>query len=146
MDKNILVTRPTRAWIVFLSRTTPGASHDKRVLDEAALRFPTHTVLETDTAFLGYTAANLHLIHPKRAPKGRACSTLDRIANRLKASARVAVEHILASVKRLQILSSVLRNLTDGFSDRVMEIGCGLHNLRTAFRQPHRMTAEIYSQ
>ena len=56
--------------------------------------------------------------------------------NRIFSSARITVEHVLSGVKRLRIVKEVLRNSKVGFSDRVMEIACALHNWRTVFRQP----------
>ena len=60
----------------------------------------------------------------------------DQHCNGLLSSARITVEHSLAGVKRLRIVKAVLRNSTAGFSDRIMEIACALHNWRTHSRQP----------
>ncbi len=49
---------------------------------------------------------------------------------------RVVVEHVLAGVKRCRIVKDVLRLTTEGMSDVVMEIACGLHNLRVSCRHP----------
>jgi hypothetical protein len=56
--------------------------------------------------------------------------------NRLIAGCRIAVEHVIAGVKRCRIVKDTFRNLKVGFSDRVMEVACGLHNLRMTFRHP----------
>ena len=60
----------------------------------------------------------------------------DQILNQIFASARVIVENVIAGVKRCRIVKDVLRLTTDGISDRVMEIACGLHNLRVSCRHP----------
>ena len=60
----------------------------------------------------------------------------DQFLNRLFASARVVVEHVIGGVKRCRIVKDVLRLTREGISDRVMEIACGLHNLRMACRHP----------
>ena len=49
---------------------------------------------------------------------------------------RVIAEHVIAGVKRLRIVKDVLRNTKEGFADLVMEIACGLHNLRVTLRVP----------
>lgn len=49
---------------------------------------------------------------------------------------RVAVEHILAGVKRVRIVKDRFRNTKPRFADRVMLIACGLHNLRQSVRHP----------
>jgi len=60
----------------------------------------------------------------------------DRFLNHRIASARVVVENVLAGVKRGRIVKDVLRLTTEGLSDLVMEIACGLHNLRVNCRHP----------
>ena len=61
-------------------------------------------------------------------------STVERLSNRMKAKARVGIEHIMASIKRCRSVKDVWRNTVAGFSDLVMEVACGLHNLRVDFR------------
>ena len=60
----------------------------------------------------------------------------DRFLNHLISRARVVVENGLAGVKRCRIVKDVLRLTTEGISDLVMEIACGLHNLRVSCRHP----------
>src|SRR5436190_102498 len=72
---------------------------------------------------------------PKK-PKGQELSVEARFLNRLLSSARVVVENVLAGVKRCRIVKDVLRLTTEGSSDLVMEIACGLHNLRVSCRHP----------
>jgi hypothetical protein len=60
----------------------------------------------------------------------------ERLLNRIFSSARVVVEHAIAGIKRCRIVKDVLRLTQAGISDRVMEIACGLHNLRVSCRHP----------
>jgi hypothetical protein len=60
----------------------------------------------------------------------------DQLLHHLFSSARVVVEHVIAGVKRCRIVKDVLRLTKDGMSDLVMEIACGLHNLRVSCRHP----------
>jgi hypothetical protein len=60
----------------------------------------------------------------------------EQLLNHLFSSARVVVENVLAGVKRCRIVKEVLRLTTAGISDLVMEIACGLHNLRVSCRHP----------
>ena len=48
----------------------------------------------------------------------------------------MVVEHVIAGVKRCRIVNGVLRLTKDGISGLVMEIACGLHNLRVSCRYP----------
>ena len=63
-------------------------------------------------------------------------SVSHHLLNHLFSSARVVVENVLAGVKRCRIVKDVLRLTKDGVSDLVMEIACGLHNLRVSWRHP----------
>ena len=60
----------------------------------------------------------------------------DKFFNHLFSSARVVVENVIAGVKRCRIVKDVFRLTTDGLSDLVMEIACGLHNFRVSCRHP----------
>ena len=60
----------------------------------------------------------------------------DRFLNPRISSARVVVENVLAGVKRCRMVKDVLRLTTEGISDLVMEMACGLHNLRVSCRHP----------
>ena len=43
---------------------------------------------------------------------------------------------MIAGVKRCRIVKDVFRLTIEGMSDLVMEIACGLHNLRVSCRHP----------
>ncbi len=62
-------------------------------------------------------------------------SVVDKLLNKLCSSVRIVVENVIAGVKRCRIVKDLLRLTKDGISDRVMEIACGLHNLRVTCRQ-----------
>ena len=62
----------------------------------------------------------------------------EKFYNPIFSSVRVVVEHVLAGVKRGRLVKDVLRLTTEGISDVVMEIACGLHNLRVSCRHPLR--------
>ncbi len=60
----------------------------------------------------------------------------ERWLNRIISGVRIVVEHAIAGVKRCRIVRDVLRLRRAGISDRVMEVACGLHNLRVSCRHP----------
>jgi len=60
----------------------------------------------------------------------------EKVLNGILSSERVVVEHVIAGVKRCRIVKDELRLTLTGLSDRVMEIACGLHNLRVCHRHP----------
>jgi hypothetical protein len=59
-----------------------------------------------------------------------------KFLNHLISSVRIIVEHVLAGVKRCRIVKDVWRLTKAGISDLVLEIACGLHNLRVSCRHP----------
>ena len=72
----------------------------------------------------------------RQKPQGQEWSVEDRFLNHLISSACVVVENVIAGVKRCRIVKDVLRLTIEGSSDLVMEIACGLHNLRVSCRHP----------
>jgi DDE superfamily endonuclease len=122
--------------VVYLSVTEVGKKHDKKLADEAAIVYPAHSTLGKDTGFQGYQPPAVLTWQPKKKPKGQPLSESDQWLNAWLASARIVVEHTLAGVKRCHIVKDVFRNTKPGFTDRVMEVACGLHNLRVHFRHP----------
>ena len=133
-DKNVILADERTRQVVYLSQTQVGKTHDKQVADQEAIRYPAGTRLTKDLGFQGYEPANVWTIQPKKQGRGGFLGTADRLANRLIASARIVVEHVIAGVKRCRIVKDVFRNTKQGFSDLVMHIACALHNLRTDFR------------
>jgi len=61
-------------------------------------------------------------------------SAAEKRTNRRISQVRVRVEHALAGVKRSRVVKDVLRSTKEDFSDLVMVLACGLHNLRVQHR------------
>ncbi len=59
-----------------------------------------------------------------------------KFLNKLISGVRIVVENVICGVKRCRIVKEPLRLTKEKISDLVMEIACGLHNLRVTFRQP----------
>lgn len=132
--KNLVVTAQRR--VLYLGPTAPGAQADKTLAEQAALRWPPGTRLVADGGFAGYEPAGGEILRPFKKPRGRPLDGFLREWNRQLAGLRVGVEHVLAGVKRCRIVLDPLRNWRAGFDDAVMEIACGLHNLRELYRRP----------
>jgi hypothetical protein len=123
----ILVNEHTER-VDYLSRTYCGKTHDKKIADCEAIHYPPHATLDKDTGFQGYEPAGILTFQPRKKPKGQALGIADLFFNRLISSARIRVEHVIASVKRCRIVKDVFRNTTEGMSDLVMCVACALHN------------------
>ena len=134
--KHLLVAHLEQRRISFLSKVVGGKKHDKKLADESDLTFPRNSLLEQDTGFQGYNPDDVLIIQPKKKPRKKELTIGEKFVNRCISSDRVLIENIIASVKRCRIVKDIFRNWKDGFSDLVMLIACGLHNLRTDSRQP----------
>src|SRR6266446_3274741 len=134
-DKNILLVNEPTTKVVYLGPTVAGKKHDKKAADEGEIAYPTNATLDKDPGFQGYEPAGVLTQQPKK-PKGQELSVADRFLNHLISRARVVVENVIAGVKRCRIVKDVLRLTKAGISDLVMEIACGLHNLRVSCRHP----------
>jgi len=64
-------------------------------------------------------------------------SVAEKFCNRVISGIRIVVENVIAGVKRCRIVKEQLRLTKADISDVVMEIACGLHNLRVICRQPY---------
>ncbi len=135
-DKNLVLVNARSGKVVYLSPTQVGKKHDKQQADAAAIVYPPYATLGKDTGFQGYQPLRVLAWQPKKKPKGRQLDIADKFFNTLLSSARIVVEHTLAGVKRSRIVKDLFRNTKLGFTDKVMEVACALHNLRVHFRHP----------
>lgn len=134
--KNHLVAHPESRRVCYLSKTVPGKKHDKKLADESEMQFPPLSLLEQDTGFQGFGPDAVIVLQPKKKPKGKELSHAEKFINRCVSSGRIVAEHVIAGVKRCRIVKDVLRNWKSDFDDLIMELACGLHNLRVTMRSP----------
>lgn len=120
--------------VKYLSPTHEGKKHDKKIADEEKIRVPIGGDLYQDTGFQGFAIPEVNNHQPKKKPKGKELASGDKIINRMISRTRVGVEHVIASIKRLQIVKSVFRSVQDNHEDHVMLLACGLHNFRMNYR------------
>lgn len=132
--KNLVASAHRR--VLFLGKTQPGSQHDKTLFDQARLRCPAGTKLVGDSGLAGCTLTGAEWLRPVKKRRGQKRDPFFRRWNRQLARRRVEVEHVLAGVQRCRIVLDPLRNWKSGFADAVMEIACGLHNLRELCRRP----------
>ena len=133
MKNNLIIDMEERL-VRYLSQTFAGRVHDKRICDEEGYTFPPGCVLFKDTGFQGFEPEKICTYQPKKKPRNHELSAEEKAENQMISSIRILVEHVIGSVKRCRIVHDVLRNTKAHFDDLVMEIACGLHNFRTAWR------------
>jgi len=66
-DKNVVVVQAKTTRVGYLSQTYAGKTHDKKIADSEALRYPRHTILYKDTGFQGYEPAVGQTRQPKKS-------------------------------------------------------------------------------
>jgi hypothetical protein len=129
--KNLVISDKKRK-VGFLGKTAAGSKHDIVLYKESnvARHIPKNVRQNVDLGFLGVKKEYpCHLYSmPKKKPKGRELSAVDKKQNKVKSRRRVIVENALAGVKRLRIVSDVFRNIKKNFDDQVMFLACGLWN------------------
>jgi hypothetical protein len=131
--KNLLVSQQQNR-ILYLSATVAGSMHDKALADEMELEFLPQQSLLLDLGFIGYEPEGAQTLLPIKKLRHRELAEVDKCYNRLLASVRVKVEHVMAGVKRIRIVKDKIRLHGELIRDSVMLIACGLHNLRIAHR------------
>lgn len=131
--KNLLVSNQQNQ-ILYLSPTVAGSMHDKALADEMELKFLPQQSLLLDLGFVGYQPEGAQTILPCKKPAKGELSAYDKLYNRVLASVRVRVEHVMASVKRIRIVKDRIRLKGELIRDQLMLIACGLHNLRIHHR------------
>ena len=134
-DKNLVLVNQNSGKVVYLSETVTGKKHDKKMADEAQIAYPQGAILAKDSGFQGYEPEGVFTLQPKKT-RGAELSAADKLLNGVLSSSRVKVEHAIAGLKRSRIVKDVLRLTRTDISDQVMEIACGLHNLRVSSRHP----------
>lgn len=127
--KNNLLTLPDRK-IKWLSRTYYGSVHDKKICDEQPLNLPNGIRLWQDTGFLGHCPEGIEILMPAKKPKGKELTEGQRIRNKEISRFRILVEHAIGGAKRCRIVKDRFRCHKFQFDDLIMELACGLHNLR----------------
>jgi hypothetical protein len=115
-----------------LSDTYPGSVHDKRMADDHPYALPADSWLFQDLGFLAFSLDGVETLTPFKKPKGGQLTQAQKGYNRLLASLRIRIEHVICSVKRYRIVKEICRLRVVGSRDAVMEIACSLHNFRIA--------------
>lgn len=71
-DKNVLVVNAKSTRVGYLSQTSAGKIHDKKIVDTEAIRYPRAAILYKDTGFQGYAPKVHQTQQAKKSPaRGR---------------------------------------------------------------------------
>ena len=120
--------------ILYLSGTQEGSRADKTIADFANYQLPQRSRLLQDLGFLAFSVDGVELLQPLKKPRGAELSEEQKASNQAFSRRRVRIEHVISGVKRCRMLKDRIRLHRGGIRDLVMEVACGLHNLRLRFR------------
>ena len=84
--------------------------------------------------FQGFVVPDVVIQQPTKKPRGSELTSEQKVDNRRIASEKMRIEYTMCSVKRCRIIKDKIRYWQDTLRDLVMEIACGLHNLRLRHR------------
>ena len=121
--------------ILYLSDTYEGSVHDKKICDEEPFEFKQEIELLQDLGYQGHTPKNAVIQMPVKSSKYKKLTEEEKKDNKVKSSRRVTIEHAISGVKRCRIVKDTFRYRRYGYDDLVMELACGLHNLRLYHRK-----------
>lgn len=128
VKNNVITDRDGR--VLYLSGTFEGKKADKAIADEEGYGFPPGSTVYQDKGFQGHAPPGVQVKQPKKKPRGGELSEQEKASNQEINRERVRVEHAIGGVKVFRIVSDVFRNWKQGYDDAVMEIACGLNNVR----------------
>jgi hypothetical protein len=110
--------------------------HDFKLFKQSRLPIKKETNIKVDTGYLGLSALHANTDIPKKKSKFHPLTKEDKVANKLKASARITVEHVNAKIKTFKILGEKYRNRRKRFGLRFNLI-CSLINSDRKFGINH---------
>ena len=106
--------------------------HDFKLFKESRLPIRKETNIKVDTGYLGLASLHRNTDMPKKRSKLHPLTKEDKIANSLKAKARIIVEHVNARIKTFKIFGERYRNRRKRFGLRFNLI-CALVNFDRGF-------------
>ena len=119
-----------RQYLHYLSPTCPGRQHDKALADEFPIELPQGSSLKQDLGFMGHHPEGVIVEMPFKKPRNKELAFSQKLYNQILAGTRIVVEHANSGLKRLRMVKDQIRLHSSDLRDRVMEVACGLHNLR----------------
>jgi hypothetical protein len=106
--------------------------HDKKIADNSQVTLPENSALLQDTAYQSYTIDGVTILEPTKKSKKKPLSIFMKVVNCMISRSRVYIEHVIGSVKRCRAVGEKARLQGAERRDLLMEVCCGLHNLRLA--------------
>ena len=112
---------------IICTATSINNIHDFKLFKESRLPIKKDIKIGVDSGYQGIKALHANTDIPKKKSKLHPLTVGDKIANKVKAMARIVVEHVNARLKTFKILSEKYRNRRKRFGLRFNLI-CALVN------------------
>src|ERR1700757_4358698 len=106
--KNVLLVNAL-LFILFLSDTYGGRTHEKPIVDATPYPLPAGSRLLQDLGFLAFTLPEGRILMPTKKPRGEELTREQQRANQALNQRRLRIEHVNSSVKRCRIVKDRLR-------------------------------------
>lgn len=103
---------------IICAHTSINTMHDFKLFKESRLPIRKETKVSVDNGYLGILSIHANSELPKKKSKHHPLTKEDKLANKAKASARIAVEHVNARLKTFKILGEKYRNRRKRFGLR----------------------------
>ena len=93
-----------------------GKVHDFQLFKSSKIHLKTGAQLTAEIGYQGLTKLHANSVLPKKSSKNSPLSKQDRKQKRNISRKRIAVEHVIALIKRFRIISERYRHRRKGFS------------------------------
>ena len=104
IKNNLLCTNNLK--IVWLSSTYEGHVHDKKICDEEPLLLPRGIRIWQDTGFIGHRPDGVEICMPRKKPKGKELTAVEKQENKRISGIRIKVEHAIGGMKKCRIVKN----------------------------------------
>lgn len=116
-------------FILFLSPTVYGKTHDKKLADETLMFILPGTVL-ADLGFIGYKPLFATIILPHKKPRKKELTDVQKDENTAFSRRRVRIENCIGITKIMRCVKDKNRNRKFGYRDPIIVTAASLHNMK----------------
>jgi hypothetical protein len=108
--------------------------HYKMMCDIEEFKFSKKIRLWLDSGLKGFNAEDAEINRPKKKPKGKELTEIEKKSNNQISRTRVKVKHAIGNCKVFRIVKEVIRSFIDDFLDLVMVLACALSNFKLKYQ------------
>ena len=117
----------TKGLTILATTFSEGKLHDFKLYKKSRLPLHPNIQINVDTGYLGIMKLHSNVLIPKKKSKLKPLTQEDKRDNKIFASKRIFVEHVIGVLKRFRIISETYRNRRKRFGLRFNLIA-GIYN------------------